>query len=339
MRRVLLLAALVSAPLFAASGNAGGYHVQQKLVVPGNDGWDYLTVDNAARRLYVSHGTKVDVLDADSGELKGSIPNTPGAHGIAVAPKLGRGFISCGKAAKIVVFDLKTLKTLGEVPAGENPDAIAFDKVSNRVFVSNGGSKSVTVINAADSSVAATIDVDGRPENAVSDGKGQVFVGIGGKNAVFAIDAQKLTISKRLALDGCEGPGSMAMDLTNRRLLMACGGQKMAAVDADTGRVIVTLPICGHNDATAYDSETHLAFYSCGDGHVTVVQQASADSYSVLETVSTQENAKTMTLDPKTHRLFLSVGEFGPTPAATAEQPKPKPPVVPGTFRVLVVGK
>jgi DNA-binding beta-propeller fold protein YncE len=339
MRTVLLVASLVSVSLFAATPDVGGYHVQQKIVVPGDDGWDYLTVDNAARRLYVSHGTKVDVLDADSGELKGSIPDTPGPHGIAVAPKLGRGFISCGKAAKVIVFDLTTLKTIGEVQTGQNPDAISFDKVSNRVIVSNGGSKSITVINAADATVAATLDVDGRPEVPVPDGKGLVFVGIGGKNAVFAIDAQKLTITRRLALDGCEGPGSMAMDRKNRRLFMACRGEKMAVADADSGHLITTLPICGHNDATAYDSETQLVFLSCGDGHVTVVKQSSADSYSVLETVVTQQNAKTMTLDPKTHRLFLSVGEFGPTPAPTADQPKPKPPVVPGTFRVLVVGK
>jgi YVTN family beta-propeller protein len=256
-----------------------------------------------------------------------------------VAPKLGRGFISCGKAGVVKVFDLTTLKPVTEVTAGKNPDAIIYDKFTNRIFVSNGGSQSVTAINAVDATVAGTIDVGGRPEFAVADGKGQVFLNLEDKNALVSIDSQKLTISNRWPVEGCEGPGSIAMDRKNRRLFLGCHNQKMAVVDADSGRVIATLPIGDRVDATAYDAKSQLVFNSNGDGTVTVIRQASPDSYSVVENVATQLGAKTMALDPKTQRLFLSAADYGPMPAATDGQPKPKRQVLPGTFRILVLGK
>ncbi len=339
MRIALLLATLMSAPLIAAAPDAAGFRVLQRIPVPGDGGWDYLTVDNASRRLFVSHGTKVDVLDVDSGAVTGTIADTPGVHGIAAVPKLGRGFISCGKAGVVKVFDLTTLKPVTEVTVGKNPDAIIYDKATNRIFVSNGGSQSVTAISAVDATVAGTIDVGGRPEFAVADGKGQVFLNIEDKNTLLAIDSQKLTISKRWPVDGCEGPGSLAMDRTNRRLFLGCHNQKMAVVDADSGRVIATLPIGDRVDATAYDPKSQLVFNSNGDGTVTVIRQASPDSYSVIENVATQPGAKTMALDPKTQRLFLSAAEYGPVPTATAEQPRPRRQVLPGSFHILVVGK
>jgi len=339
MKTVLLFATLIAAPLIAATPDASGYRVLQKISVPGDGGWDYLTVDNASRRLFVSHGTKVDVLDIDSGDVKGTIPDTPGVHGIAVVSKLGRGFISCGKAGVVKVFDLTTLKPVTEVTAGKNPDAIIYDKVTNRIFVSNGGSQSVTAISAVDATVAGTIDVGGRPEFAVADGKGQVFLNLEDKNTLLAIDGQKLTITNRWPVEGCEGPSSIAMDRKNRRLFLGCHNQKMAVVDADSGRVITTVPIGDRVDATAYDPKSQLVFNSNGDGTVTVIRQASPDSYIVIENVATQAGAKTMALDPKTQRLFLPAAEYGPTPAATEGQPKPKRQVVAGSFRVLVVGK
>jgi DNA-binding beta-propeller fold protein YncE len=340
MKTVLLLATLIAAPLIAATPDAGGsYHVVQRIPVPGDGGWDYLTVDNASRRLYVSHGTKVDVLDADSGAVKGMIPDTLGVHGIAVVPKLGRGFISCGKAGVVKVFDLTTLKPVTEVTTGKNPDAIIYDSATNRIFVSNGGSQSVTAISAADAKVEGTIDVGGKPEFAVSDGKGQVFVNIEDKNVLLAIDAQKLTINNRWPVEGCEAPGSIAMDRTNHRLFLGCHNQKMAVVNADNGHVIASLPIGSGVDATSYDPKSQLVFNSNSDGTVTVIRQASPDSYSVIGNVATQPGAKTMALDPKTQRLFLSAAEYGPASAAADVQPKAKRPVLPGTFQILVLGK
>ena len=339
MKTVLLFATVILAPLIAATPDASGYRVQQKIPVPGDGSWDYLTVDNASRRLFVSHGTKVDVLDVDSGDVKGSIPDTPGVHGIAVVSPLGRGFISCGKAGVVKVFDLTTLKPVTEVTVGKNPDSIIYDKVSNRIFVANGGSQSLTAISAVDATVAGTIDVGGKPEFQVADGKGHVFLNLEDKNTVLAIDSQKLTIVNRWPVEGCEAPGSMAMDRKNRRLFLGCHNQKMAVVDADSGRVIAILPIGDRVDATAYDAKSQLVFNSNGDGTVTVIQQASPDSYTVIDNVATQQGAKTMALDPKTGRLFLSVADYGPLPAATAEQPKPRRPVLAGTFRILVVGK
>jgi len=339
MKTVFLFATLISAPLIAATPDAGGYHVVQKISVPGDGGWDYLTVDKESRRLFVSHGTKVDVIDIDSGAVMGAIADTPGVHGIAVAPKLGRGFISCGKAGVVKVFDLTTLKPVAEVTAGKNPDAIIFDKVTNRVFVSNGGSQSVTAISAVDATVAGTIDVGGRPEFAVADGKGQVYLNLEDKDTVLAIDARKLTIANRWPVAGCEGPSSMAMDRKNRRLFLGCHNQKMAVLDADSGRVITTAPIGDRVDATAYDAKSQLVFNSNGDGTVTVIRQATPDSYSVLENVTTQPGAKTMALDPQTQRLFLSAAEYGPAAAATEGQTRARRQVLPGTFRILVVGK
>jgi DNA-binding beta-propeller fold protein YncE len=339
MRTVLLFATLLSLPLIAATPEGSGYRVNQKISVPGDGGWDYLSIDNESRRLFVSHGTKVDVVDIDSGDVKGAIPDTPGVHGIALAPKLGRGFVSCGKADVVKVFDLTTLKPLTEVTAGKNPDSIIFDEATNRVFVANGGGRSLTAINAVDATVAGTIDVGGKPEFQVADGKGRVFVNLEDRNTVLAIDSQKLTIGKRWPVEGCEAPGSMAMDRQNRRLFLGCHNQQMAVMDADSGRVIATLPIGSRTDATAYDAKSQLVFNSNGDGTVTVIRQASADSYIVIDNVVTQPGAKTMALDPKTERLFLSVAEYGPTPAATADQPKPRRQVLPGTFRILVLGK
>lgn len=323
----------------AAASSTSGYHLLKTIPVPGDGGWDYLTVDEGARRLYVSHGTQVDVLDVDSGAIVGKISDTPGVHGIAVAPGLGRGFVSNGRASTVTIFDLKTLQKSGEVQTGKNPDAILYDPATRRVFAFNGGSHSATVIEAADGKVAGTIELGGGPEFAVSDGAGHVFVNLEDKSAVLELDARKLAVQERWPLAPCEEPSSMAMDRRTRRLFIGCRNRLMAVVNADSGRVVGTFPIGERVDAAAFDPATRLIFNSNGDGTLTVIHEDSADKYSVLDNVKTQNGAKTMALDPKTHRLFLSTADYGPPPAPSPEQPRPRRPIVPGTFRVLVVGK
>jgi len=306
--------------LVASGWAADSYQITKKIPIPGQGGWDYLTVDEGARRLYVSHGTQVEVLDVDSGAIVGKIAQTPGVHGIAVAPELGRGFVSDGQASTVTIFDLKTLKTIGEVPTGKKPDAIIFDPATSRVFAFNGDSKSATVIDAAAGKVAGTVDLGGGPEFAVADGTGYVFDNLEDESLVLKIDARKMTVEQRWKTAPCESPSSMAMDRHNRRLFLGCRSKVMAVMNADTGQVITTLPIGDHVDATAFDRETGLIFNSNGEGTVTVIRQESPDKYSVVETVKTVPRAKTMALDPKTHQLFLSTAEGG-------------------QFEVLVVGK
>lgn len=288
---------------------ADSYKITKKIPVPGTGSWDYLIVDEGARRLYVSHGTQVEVLDVDSGAVVGKIENTPGVHGIAFAPDLGRGFVSNGQAANVTIFDLKTLKKIADVPTGKKPDAIIFDLPTGRVFAFNGGSNSATAIDAKEGKVAGTVDLGGGPEFAVADGKGYVFNNLEDEGLVLKIDAQKMTVEQRWKV--CEAPSSMAMDRENRRLFIGCRSKVMAVMNADTGKVITTLPIGDHVDATAYDTETKLIFNSNGEGSVTVIRQESQDKYSVVETVKTLPRAKTMALDPKTHQLFLSTAENG----------------------------
>ena len=312
---ILLLGLIAS-----LASSRDNYHLVKKIPVPGTGSWDYLTVDESARRLYVSHGTQVEVLDVDSGAIVGKIPNTPGVHGIAVAPELGRGFVSDGQSSTVTIVDLKTLKTIGEVPTGKKPDAIIYDPATSRVFAFNGGSNSATVINAADGKVAGTIDLGGGPEFATADGKGSVFDNLEDEGLVLKIDARKLTVEQRWKTAPCESPSSMAMDRPNRRLFIGCRSHVMAVMNADTGQVITTLPIGDHVDATAFDPETRLIFNSNGEGTITVIHQDGPDKYSVVENVKTLPRAKTMALDPKSHQLFLSAAEAG-------------------QFEILVVGK
>jgi DNA-binding beta-propeller fold protein YncE len=302
----------------AAASAADSYQITKKIPLPGQGGWDYLTVDEGARRLYVSHGTQVEVLDVDSGAVVGKVENTPGVHGIAVAPELGRGFVSNGQAATVTIFDLKTLKKIGDVPTGKKPDAILYDPATARVFAFNGGSNSATVIGAKEGKVVGTVNLGGGPEFAAADGTGFVFDNLEDEGLVVKIDARKMAVEQRWKT--CDAPSSMAMDRENRRLFIGCRSKVMAVMNADTGQVIMTVPIGDHVDATAYDAATKLVFNSNGEGTVTVARQESPDKYSVVETVKTLPRAKTMALDPKTHQLFLSTAENG-------------------QFEVLVVGK
>ena len=307
----LLVVFSLSCAMFAAPAPSGGYSVIKKISIPGTGSWDYLAVDEAARRLYVSHGTQVEVLDIDALTVVGSIPNTAGVHGIAIAPEHGRGFTSNGQASTVTIFDLKTLKPIADVPTGKKPDAIIYDPATSRVFAFNGASNSATAIDAATGKVAGTVDLGGGPEYAAADGKGFVFNNLEDESLLLKINARELKVEQRWPVAPCSSPSSMAMDRANRRLFLGCRSKVMAVVDADSGKVITTLPIGDHVDATAFDPQTKLIFNSNGEGTITVIHQDNPDQYSIVETVKTVPRAKTMALDPKTHRLFLSTAENG----------------------------
>ena len=335
MAGVLAVTFLAAAVAVAAGP---GYHVIKTYTLGGDGGWDYLTLDAASRHLYISRATHVIVIDADSGKAVGDIADTPGVHGIALDTAAGRGFVSNGREGTVSIFDMSTLKTLNKVKVGDNPDAILYDPASKRVFTLNGRSHDATALDAAKGEVVGTIKLDGKPEFAVSDGKGGVFVNIEDKSELVSLDPDKLVVKARWPLAPCEGPSGLAMDRKNRRLFSGCD-KLMAIVDADSGKVVSTLPICDGVDATAYDDETHLAFASCHDGKLTVIQEESPNKFSVAETVTTQEGARTMALDPKTHQVYTVTAKFGPRPAPTADNPHPRPTILPDSFVVLVVGK
>jgi YVTN family beta-propeller protein len=303
--------ALAFALASLSPASAEGLAITKKIPIAGQGGWDYLTVDEGGRRLYVSHGNQVEVLDVDSGAIVGKIEKTPGVHGIAIAPELGRGFVSNGQSSTVTIFDLKTLKTIAEVPVGKKPDAIIYDPATSRVFAFNGDSNSATAIQAADGKVAGTVDLGGGPEFAVADGSGYVYDNVEDASVLLRINSRTLKVEQRWPTAPCASPSSIAMDRPNRRLFIGCRSKVMAVMNADTGKVIATLPIGDHVDATAFDPDSRLVFNSNGEGTITVIHQDSPDKYTVVENVKTVPKAKTMALDPKTHRLFLSTAEAG----------------------------
>lgn len=342
IRRCLATAlTLVVATALAAAAPVDnpGYKVVNTYKVGGDGGWDYLIADASARRLYISRATHVIVLDLDSGKTVGDIADTPGVHGIALAPDLGRGFTSNGREGTVSIFDLKTLAVSSKVKVGEGPDAILYDPATKRVFTFNGRSQDSTVIDATNGKVLGTIKLDGKPEFAATDGRGGVFVNLEDKNSMKAIDAGKIAVTATWPLAPCEEPSALAIDPKNHRLFAGCGNKMMAVVNADTGKVVATPTICDGVDADGYDAETGFAFASCGEGMLTVVHEDSPDKFSVAENVPTQQGARTMALDSKTHNVFTVTAKFGPPPAATADTPHPRRTILPDTFVVLVVGK
>jgi YVTN family beta-propeller protein len=351
-----LAASIGSASLSGKSASTtpgpSGYHLLKKITLGGEGGWDYITFDSPTRRLFISRQSKVIVLDVDSEKVVGEIPNTEGVHGIALAPEFNRGFTSNGRANTVTIFDLKTLAVIGSVPAGTNPDAIVYDPASKRVFAMNGRSSNSTAIDAATGKVVATIALSGKPEFAVADGAGNVYVNIEDRSELWQIDSQKLTVTARWPLAPCQQPSGLAIDASFRRLFSGCDNKMMAVVDADSGKMIATLPIGEGVDATAFDFGSgavcfgrcaHInAFAFASNGQSATLTVASADSpdaYKVVENVPTQKGARTMALDPKTHEVYLVTADFGPRPAPTAETPHPRPPILPNSFVVLVYGR
>jgi DNA-binding beta-propeller fold protein YncE len=342
MRRILLsnlLAIVLLCPQLLLAADPG-LHVIKTYKLGGEGGWDYLEVDPESHRLFISRATHVIVVDADSGKPLGDIPDTPGVHGIALANDLGRGFTSNGREGTVSIFDLKTLTPLSKVQAvGENPDAILFDPATKRVFTFNGRSNDSTAIDAASGNIVGKIALGGKPEFGVSNGEGELFVNLEDKSELLSLDPKELKVKSRWPLAPCESPSGLAMDTKNRRLFVGCDNKMMAVVNADTGKVITTLPIGDGVDADRFDPETKLAFASCGEGVLAVVKEDSPDRFSVVQNVKTERGARTMALDLKTHLIYLVTAKFGPPPAATAQQPRPRPSILPDTFEVLVVGK
>ena len=336
----VVFALAVAAGVAASAAHAdAGMQVQQRWKIGGAGGWDYLTVDSM-HRLFLSRGTQVDVVDTRTGKVVGTIPDTQGVHGIALAPDLHRGFTSNGRADSITVFDLDTLKTLQEVKVpAHNPDCIVYDPVGKHVFTFNGRSKDVTVLDAATLAVVATIAVPDKPEFAQDDHAGHIFVNIeSDPGQMVVIDSSKLAVQSTWPLPGCNSPSGLAIDRTRHRLFSVCDGNVMAVTNGDSGAQVAQVPIGRGPDAAAYDEKRRLVFSSNGEGTLTVVHQEGADHYKVLETVKTQAGARTMALDPASGRVYLVTADFGPPPPATAEQPHPRPTPLPDSFTVLVVG-
>lgn len=340
-RRLLgltFVAALGTPALLAAQGASGEYHVTKRINTGGEGGWDYLTVDPGARRLYVSRGTHVQVIDIDRDTVVGDIPNTPGVHGIAIAPALGRGFTSNGRDTTVTIFDLKTLAPISVVKVtGANPDAIVYDDATHRVFTVNHSGKSVTGIDAATGTVVGTVPLTGTAESAVSDEKGTIYVNIEDKNEVIPFDARTLAPKPAIPVPGCDAPTGLAIDRAKGRLYVGCGDNKtMAVVDYATRKVIATIATGAGIDANSFDPATGLAFASAGDGTLAVAHEDTPGHFAV-SLVPTARGARTMALDTRTHKVYLSSAQYGATPAPTAERPRPRPAMVPGSFTILVL--
>jgi DNA-binding beta-propeller fold protein YncE len=337
MKKIILFCCVVLAANSYAADS--GYHIIKRLKVGGEGGWDYLTVDGAARRLYISRSTHVMVIDLDTDKVVGDIPNTPGVHGIAVAHELNRGFTSNGKADTSTIFDLKTLKVLGEVKTGGNPDAIIYDPVSKKVFTFNGRSKDTTQFDAVSGKVERTIPLGGKPESAAIDGKGKVYVNIEDTSQVVEIDSPNSRESRRFSLNPCEEPTGMGLDPEHHRVFSGCHNKTMTILDTTAGNVIATVPIGENVDGNGFDAGTGLAFSSNGDGTLTVVRESSPGKFEVVETVTTQRGSRTMAIDSKTHTIYLPAAQFFRPKESMQAGSKPRPVMVKDSFEVLVVGK
>jgi YVTN family beta-propeller protein len=329
-----------NASAYMSAPGPSGYHLLKKIPLGGEGGWDYVAFDSPTRRLFISRGTKVVVVNVDTGTVAGEIANTDGVHGIAFAPELDRGFTSNGRAGTVTIFDLQTLQVIGSAKTGMNQDAIVYDPASKRVFAMNGHSNDATAIDAATGNVLGTIPVTGKPEFAVADGGGHVYVNIEDKNEELQIDTQNLKVTAQWPLAPCQEPSGLAMDVAHRRLFAGCHNEMIAVVDADSGKVVATPAIGDGVDANAFDPGTGFAFASNGmSATLTVVHEDAPDKFSVLENVATQRGARTMALDPKSHEVYLVTADFAPAPPSANENPKPRMMAVPGTFVVLIYAK
>jgi DNA-binding beta-propeller fold protein YncE len=319
----------------AMAATASGYHSLARVTLGGEGFWDYLAMDPVARRPYLSRWTHVMVIDADTYQVVGDIPGIEGVHGIAIAREFGRGFISEDEANRVTIFDLKTLKKIGNAKTGQNPDAVIYDPAAKRVFAFNGHDGTATASDAATGSVVGTVDLGGSPEFAAADRQGHLYDNLEDKNEVVEIDSKTLKILNRWPLAPGESPSAMAIDLGHRRLFLGCHNRMMAVMDADTGKVVANPGIGEGVDAARFDPDSQLLFSSNGDGTLTVIHEDSPDKYSVIDNIHTERGARTMELDKKTHRIYTVTANLGPQPT----EPHEPPSMVPGTFRLLVFGE
>jgi YVTN family beta-propeller protein len=335
---MLLFSIAISQPIHVFAQEKTGFHVLTDFPIKSSGGWDYITVDGAAKRVYASHGMQVNILDAATGDSVGYIPDTKGVHGIAIASDFNKGYTSNGRGNNISVFDLKTNQVLKQVNAGTNPDAICYDDFAKKIYAFNGRSKDATVIDVATDSVVATIPLGGKPETGVSDGKGKVFVNIEDTGEEVEIDATTFKILNRWKLEGGEEPSGLAMDRTTDRLFIGCGGNKtMIVLDATNGAILGKFPI-GRCDGVAFDPGLKLAYSSNGEGTISVVRELSASKFEFVENIPTEAGARTIAVDTYTHKLYLPTAQLKPV-EPTPTDAHPRPQQVPGTFHIVVVGK
>jgi YVTN family beta-propeller protein len=331
MKKILVLQIIALA--FAAAIQAAEYKLINTIPIGGDGGWDYLSVDPAAQRLYVSHATKVVVIDLSNDKIIGEITNTPGVHGLAPAPELGRGLVTCGRENKAAIVDLKTLQTISKIETGAGPDSMLYDPVQQEFYTFNGHGGSATVIDAKSGNVITTIPLGGRPEFACVDpAAGRVFDNLEDKSEVAVIDTKKHEVVNRWPIAPGESASGMAIDLKNHRLFLGCDNHLMVMMDSENGKVLATVPIGGGVDANAFDPDTQLAFASCGDGTTTIAKE-DGDKLTVVQTLKTEKSARTMTIDPATHKIYLASAKFE-APAEGQRRGK----IIPGTFKILVYG-
>jgi DNA-binding beta-propeller fold protein YncE len=334
-RTVTLCFVLIAATVFAGES---GYHADRSILVGGDGGWDYITVDTSSHRVFATHGTHVAVVDTRTDSIAGDIPDTPGVHGVALAYDIGRGFTSNGRDSSVSVFDLKTLAVIGRIAVGSpNPDAILYDKASGRVFTFNGRGKNTTAIDARTQKVVGTLALGGKPEAGVTDGAGRIYVNNEDSSTVVEFDAKKLKQLHVWSLAPGKEPSGLAFDRVHHRLFSGCSNQKLIVLDSKTGRKVAEVPIGKRVDGVDFDPAQQLVFSSNGEGTLTVIHEDDPDHYSVVENVPTQKSGRTLALDPRDGTIYIPAAELGPPPAPTPERPHPRPSIVPGTFRVVVV--
>lgn len=332
--------ALVMIGSHGMQAQSSGYHIIDSLTLGGDGGWDYLTVDTTTERLYVSRGMRVQVVDLSTLSLVGEIPHTPGVHGIVTISALGRGYVSNGRDSSVTLFDLKTLRSLSVLKiGGRNPDAILFEPLSQRLFTFNGGSESATAIDVSMDSVVGFVPLKGKPEFAVTDGRGHVYVNLEDRSSLAEIDPSALKVVRTWSIAPGEEPTGLAIDKENRRLFSGCSNRLMVISDLKAGKVIGTVAIGAGVDGVAYDPDSKLAISSNGEGTMTVVRETSPGKFSALDNVVTRQGARTLVLDEKTHRLYTVSAHFGPPPAPTAEQPRPRPAMISGSQTLYVIGR
>ena len=324
-------------PILSNAGDAD-YHVSDKQHLEGDVKWDYLIVDGERHHLFITHGDRVDVFDVEKKQIVGTIPDTNGVHGVALAADLDRGFTSNGKDNSVTIFELSTLKVIGNTPTEKKPDGIVYDLASKRVFVANGESGNLTPLDAVAGKSLSAIPLDGKPEFVAVDGKGHLFVNLEDKNQLVVVDTQRLVVTQRYDLSAsCDEPAGLSIDPETQRLFVGCHNQKLTIVDANTGKILDALHIGRGNDATSYDSAAGLAFSSNGDGSLNVVSAIDATHYQVRQTVNTMPSARTMALDPVTHKIYLVAAETEHEEALNQQKPIPHARLKPGTFTLITV--
>jgi len=338
MKKISMIILTIMCVIFSLNAQTPGYRIANKFHIDGDEGWDALCVDDVTGRIYISHGSVVQVVDESNGTVVATISGLNGVHGIALAWDLNKGFISSGRDSSVYVFDMKTYATLDKINStGRNPDAILYDPFTHRVFAFNGGSNNATVIDATNDAVLGTIALDGKPEFGVADYKGKVFINIEDKSELSRIDAVNMIVENTWTLSPGEEPSGIAMDDKNNILFSACSNKTLVVMDAGNGKVITTVPTGERVDGADFDPATKRVFIPSGMGTLTVIREDSKDKFSVLENVDTQKGARTIALDKKTHHIFMPTADFDDPPPPTTDNPHPRPKLKPGTFIILDV--